>query len=90
MQINPSASNRFKKTDNVAVYTEVYEPLLTSPRIPRRLVAGYAIVERGYAGKSSLRSGRFALDDFIQKGSPMVPVGMDLKVRKWRRGVISW
>jgi VWFA-related protein len=78
MQFSPSASNRFKKTDSVAMYTEIYEPLLTSAN-PPQVMAGYAIVEKG-TGKVVFKSGAVRMDDFVQKGSPMVPVGMNLKV----------
>jgi hypothetical protein len=62
----------------VAVYTEVYEPLLTSAN-PPQVMAGYAIVERS-SGKVIFKTGAVRLDDFIQKGSPMVPVGLNIKV----------
>jgi hypothetical protein len=79
MQINPSGSNRFKKTDNVALYTEVYEPLLTSAN-PPEVSAGYAILERA-SGKILVKTGAVKLDGYIQKGSPTVPVGLDVKVK---------
>ncbi len=79
MEINPSASNRFKKTDNVALYTEVYEPLLTSAN-PPEVAAGYAVIDRS-TGKVVLKTGAVRLDDYIQKGSPMVPVGLDIRVK---------
>jgi hypothetical protein len=79
MQINPSASDRFKKTDNLFVYTQVYEPLLTSPT-PPQVMGGYALVERA-TGKVVLKTGAVRLDDFIQKGSPMVPVALIVKVK---------
>jgi hypothetical protein len=79
MEINPSASNRFKKTDIVAVYTEVYEPLLTSAN-PPEIEAGYAILERS-SGKIITKTGAVRLAEFIQKGSPMVPVGLKVDVK---------
>jgi hypothetical protein len=84
MQMNPSASNRFKKTDNVAAYTEVYEPLLTSTN-PPQVMAGFAIVDRA-SGKPVFSTGAIRLDDFIQKGSPMVPVGLNIKVKDMAPG----
>jgi hypothetical protein len=77
-QINPSASNRFKKTDTVALYTEVYEPLLASPN-PPQLAAGYTIIQRS-SGTTIFTTGAAALDGFIQKSSPKVPVAMSVKV----------
>jgi VWFA-related protein len=79
MGIEPSASNRFKKTDRVALYTEVYEPLLTSAK-PPKVAAGYTVVERA-SGKTIYTTGAAYLDDFIQKGNPKVPVGMSVKVK---------
>src|SRR5271169_217757 len=35
IQVVPSDSNRFKKTDNAAVYVEIYAPLLTGPNPPQ-------------------------------------------------------
>jgi VWFA-related protein len=84
MQFNPSASNRFKKTDSVALYTEIYEPLLTSAN-PPQVMAGYAIVEKG-TGKVVFKSGAVRMDEFVQKGSPMVPVGMNLKLGEMAPG----
>jgi hypothetical protein len=84
MQMNPSASNRFKKTDNVAVYTEVHEPLLTSTN-PPQVMAGYAIVDRA-TRKPVFSTGAIPLDEFIQKGSPMVPVGLNIKVKDMAPG----
>jgi VWFA-related protein len=78
-QINPSASNRFKKTDTVALYTEVYEPLLTSAN-PPQLAAGYTISERA-SGKTIFTTGAAPLDAFIQKGNPKVPVAMSVPVK---------
>jgi hypothetical protein len=79
MQVNPSASDRFKKTDNVVVYTEVYEPLLTSAT-PPQVMSGYAVVEKA-TGKVVFKTGAVRLDDFVQKGSPTVPVGLTIKVK---------
>jgi VWFA-related protein len=38
MQVIPSASNRFKKTDNPAIYAEIYAPLLLGPKPPELAV----------------------------------------------------
>jgi hypothetical protein len=84
MEISPSASNRFKKTDNVAAYTEVYEPLLTSAN-PPEVHGGYAILERA-TGKIVFKSGAVGLAEFIQKGSPMVPVGLKVEVKDLPQG----
>ena len=79
LEINPSATDKFKKTDTVAVYTEVYEPLLTSAT-PPKVAAGYAILDRG-SGKVIFSTGAVSLDEFLEKGSPMIPVGLTVKVK---------
>lgn len=84
MQINPSGSNRFKKTDSVALYTEVYEPLLTSEK-PPVVAAGYKVLDRA-SNKEIFTTGAVHLDDFIHKGNPMIPVGMTLKVKELAPG----
>jgi VWFA-related protein len=79
LQVVPSATNRFKKTDNVIMYTEVYEPLLTSDDPPKIAVA-YHIFERA-TGKDVMFTGAMPANDFIQKGSPVIPVGLKVNVK---------
>ena len=43
-------------------------------------MSGYALVEKA-SGKVVFKTGAVRLDDFIQKGSPMVPVGLSVKVK---------
>jgi hypothetical protein len=79
MQITPSGSNRFKKTDNVVLYTEVYEPLLTSSSPPALGIA-YEIDDRA-TGKKVFSTGTIRLDEFVQKGTPVVPVGLKVSLK---------
>jgi hypothetical protein len=79
MQVFPSASNRFKRSDNVIMYTEIYDPLLTSDK-PPRVGFAYRIVERA-SGKELFFSGVGAADGFIQKGNPVIPAGLVVKVK---------
>ena len=78
-QVVPSATNRFKKSDNVIVYTEVYEPLLTSAN-PPKVGAGYHILERA-SNKEVFFSQAISLNDYILKGSPVIPVGLKVAVK---------
>jgi hypothetical protein len=80
MQVNPSANNRFKRSDNVILYTEVYEPLLTSEN-PPKVGVGYHVFERA-TNKEVFFTGVVPLDDFIQKGNPVIPVGLMVKVKE--------
>ena len=84
MQIIPSGSNRFKRSDNVIVYTEIYEPGLTSAN-PPLVGMGYRIFERT-SNKEIFFTGVVRADDFIQKGSPVIPVGLKVKVKDLQPG----
>jgi hypothetical protein len=84
MQILPSATNRFKHTDNVVVYSEIYEPLLTS-ETPPVVAMGYTILERASNNKV-FSTGAMHCDDFIQKGNPVIPIGMKVKVDELKPG----
>jgi VWFA-related protein len=84
MQIVPSASNRFKHTDTVVVYSEIYEPLETS-EAPPVVGMGYTILERA-SNKKVLSTGAVRCDEFIQKGSPVIPIGMRVKVDDLKPG----
>ncbi|HKW61753.1 MAG TPA: VWA domain-containing protein [Candidatus Acidoferrum sp.] len=84
MQIVPSATNRFKHTDNVVVYSEIYEPLLTSEN-PPVVAAGYTVLDRATNNKI-FSTGAVRADDFIQKGNPVVPIGLKVKVDDLKPG----
>jgi VWFA-related protein len=83
-QIVPSGSNRFKHTDNVILYTEIYEPLLTSATPPIVGMA-YRIFERS-TNKQVFFTEVVRADDFIQKGNSVIPVGMKVKVDDLKPG----
>jgi VWFA-related protein len=78
MQIIPSGTNQFKKTDNVIMYTEIYEPLLTSDK-PPQVGLGYRLFDRA-SNKEIMFTGVIKADDYIQKGNPVIPVGLMVKV----------
>ena len=79
LQVVPSATNRFKKTDNVIMYTEIYEPLLTSDDAVN-IAFAYHIIERA-SNRDVLFTGAMPANDFIQKGSPVIPVGLKVNVK---------
>jgi len=84
MQIIPSPTNRFKHTDNVVVYSEIYEPLLTSDK-PPVVGMGYTILDRA-SNQQIFSTGAVRADEFIQKGNPVVPIGMKVKVDDLKPG----
>jgi VWFA-related protein len=79
LQVVPSATNRFKKTDNVIMHAEIYEPLLTSDD-PPKIAFAYHIVDRA-TNKDVMFTGAMPANDFIQKGSPVIPVGLKVNVK---------
>ncbi len=74
MQIIPSGTNHFKKSDNVVLYTEVYEPLLASDK-PPAVGVGYSIVNRT-TDKEVMSTGAIRVDEYIRKGNPVVPIAL--------------
>ncbi len=76
VQISPSASNHFKKTDTAAIYAEVYEPLLKNPDPPE--VAYELIVVERKSGQE-----KFHIGDRTPKGKagdPVILLGLKLPV----------
>jgi VWFA-related protein len=84
MQIVPSGSNRFKHTDNVILYTEIYEPLLTSAT-PPMVACAYRLFDRT-TNKELFFTNIIRADEFIQKGNSVIPVGMKVKVDDLKPG----
>jgi VWFA-related protein len=79
LQVVPMAVNKFKKTDRVVMYSELYDSLLTSEK-PPRVAIGYKIVERA-SNKEVFFTGTAPADEFLQKGSPVAPIGMLVMVK---------
>jgi VWFA-related protein len=76
VQISPSASNHFKKTDTAAIYAEVYEPLLKTPNPPE--VAYELIVVERKSGQEKLHIGERTPKG--KAGDPVIPLGLKLPV----------
>jgi len=76
MQISPSASNQFKKTDTAAVYAELYEPHMKDPN-PPEVAFELRIVERKTGEE------KFHFRNRVPKGNPgdpVIPLGLKLPV----------
>ena len=76
MQIVPSATNQFKKTDMAVLYVEVYEPLLKTEK-PPIVAVRYRVLERK-SGTVRLDSGLMNVAPSIHAGNPVIPVGLKL------------
>jgi hypothetical protein len=79
MQFTPAAIKQFKKSDNIVLYSELYAPLLKS-EAPPRMGAGYRIFDKA-TNKQVLFTGVVPLDEFINKGNPVVPFALKVTVK---------
>jgi VWFA-related protein len=75
IQVVPSDSNRFKKTDNAAVYVEIYAPLLAGAN-PPQVGIELTVVDR----KTGEKKADVAARAPTQAGSSVIPVGLKLPV----------
>ncbi len=78
MQVTPSGSNRFKKTDISAVYAEIYEPLLVGPNPP--IVAVQLRVLDRKTGEQKQDSGMINVGASVRKDNAMIPLGLKLPI----------
>jgi len=76
MEVTPSGTNHFKKTDLAAVYAEVYEPLLLGPNPPQ--VGAEMIVTDRKTGEKKADVG--VRSPPSQTNSLVVPLGIKLPV----------
>jgi VWFA-related protein len=74
MEVIPSGSNRFKKTDKVALYAQMYDPGVAGPNPPSLRVA-YQVVDQK-TGKPVFATGAIDASPFVEKGSPVVPLAL--------------
>ncbi|HXW91300.1 MAG TPA: VWA domain-containing protein [Terriglobales bacterium] len=78
MQIVPAASYRFKKSDTAGMYLEIYEPFLASAS-PPQVGIQMKVFDRK-TGQAKFDTGMVTAASFIQKGNPVIPVGLKLPV----------
>lgn len=83
-QVVPNAANRFKRSDKVLMYSEIYDSLLITEK-PPQVVLGYKIQERA-TNKEVFFTRTVSANDFLQKGSPVIPVGMMVMVKDLNPG----
>ena len=83
VQFMPLAQNHFKQSDKVAVYSEIYEPLLASDS-PPQVVVGYKLFDE--SNKEVFFTGNVGTAEFIQKGNPVIPVGLKVPLNELAPG----
>lgn len=84
MQITPAASYQFKKTDNVVLYSELYEPLLkTDPTT--KVLSGYRIFDKATNKEVFFSQGQ-SMDGFMEKGNSVVPFAFKVQTKDLQPG----
>jgi hypothetical protein len=86
-QFTPAAAYRFQKTDQVAVYTEIYEPHAADKTPP---IVGIQIRVLDRKTKEARQdSGMFAVSKEIRAGNPVIPVGLKILLDKLSPGAYT-
>jgi len=80
LQLTPSGSNHFKKSDKAALYAQVYVPRLAEPN-PPTVKCTYVVMDPK-SGKALVGATGMDLASYIQKGSPVIPVAFKLPLDK--------
>jgi len=78
MEITPSPSNHFKKSDTVALYAQVYDPHLTDPNPPAVRIA-FNIVN-AKTGVVVIGAHNIDTSSYLEKGNPVVPLGLKVPI----------
>jgi VWFA-related protein len=83
-ELVPSASNHFKRTDSVALYAQLYDPDLAGAT-PPAIKVSYNIIDVK-TDKPVISIHNVDASSFVQKGSPMLPIGLKVPVDKLQPG----
>jgi VWFA-related protein len=78
VQIIPSASNHFKKTDTAAIYVEIYDPALLASA-PPKVGLEMRVTDRK-SGEKKVDVGIPDTANSIRPGNPVIPLGLKLPV----------
>ena len=84
MEIIPSGNNRFKKTDKVALYAQIYDPGAAGSGASSLRVA-YQVVDQK-TGKPVFATGTIDASTFVEKGSPVVPLALVVPMNNFAPG----
>ena len=84
LQLTPSGSNHFKKTDKVAVYAQIYAPQLADAN-PPTVKCTYLVLDPK-TGKTLGSMAGIDMTSYIQKGNSMIPVALKLPVENMPPG----
>ncbi len=84
LEITPSADNRFKKTDKVAVYAQIYAPQLAAEN-PPTVKCTYLVLDPK-TGKTLGSMPGIDMASYIQKRNPVIPVALKLPLENFPVG----
>jgi VWFA-related protein len=79
LKVNPSASYKFKKSETLVLYSELYEPLLKAEN-PPVVAAGFRLFD-ATTNQEVFFSNAISLAEFVQKGNPVVPFGLKVPIK---------
>jgi hypothetical protein len=79
LEVVPSSSNHFKRTDSVIMYAQLYDPH-GADADPPDLMTGYRVVDLK-TGKDVFGAGPIDAGSFRQKGNTIVPVGFKVPLK---------
>jgi hypothetical protein len=84
MQITPTGLDRFRKSDIVVSYLEVYEPLNTGEKQPQ--IGVQLRILDGTTNQMKADSGVVEMTNQSKPGNPVVPIGLRLPVNQLTAG----
>ncbi len=84
LQLVPSGSNRFKPSERVAIYLEVYEPQIADAKPPK--VGLELRITNQKTGKQELEAGVPDTQASVTPGNPVIPMGVPLPVDQLQPG----
>jgi VWFA-related protein len=80
LQFVPSGTNQFKKSETIAAYLEVYDPLLAGEN-PPKIGLEVSLIDRK-TGKEDIRAAITNTAEAIKAGNPVVPLALKVPVEK--------
>jgi VWFA-related protein len=84
MQVIPSADDHFSKDEKLALYVEVYEPLMLGP-LPHKVGILFKVFDQK-TNQQIINSNTILVNDFAKAGNPVIPVGVRVPVDQLHRG----
>jgi VWFA-related protein len=89
-RFDPAVIQRFKPSDTVAVYFEVYEPLLQEDNLsaPLKIAAVLRIVDRA-DNSEKMNSGGVEVTQYARKGNPVAPIALRLPIETLKGGAYT-